>query len=53
MLEYLVYSLSDKAFKGTVVNRALLSLPGGLLEIKPTVPLTVSSIHKFLALPSV
>ena len=27
-------SLSDKGFKGTVVNRALPSLHGGLLEIR-------------------
>ena len=35
---YLIHSLSDKAFKGTVVNRALPSLHGGLLEITLTVP---------------
>ena len=27
-------SVSDKGFKGTVVNRALPSLHGGLLEIR-------------------
>ena len=35
---YLIHSLSDKAFKATVVNRALPSLHGGLLEITLTVP---------------
>ena len=31
---------SDKGFKGTVVNMALLSLYGGSLEIMVSVPLT-------------
>ena len=35
----LIYTCSDKAFKGTVVNLALPSLHGGLLEIARTVPL--------------
>ena len=30
MLEYLVYSLSDKAFKRTALNRAFPPLHGGL-----------------------
>ena len=31
--EYLIHTCSDKAFKGTIVNRALPSLLEGLLEI--------------------
>ena len=34
-----IYILSDKAFKGTIVNQALPSLHGGSLEILLTVPL--------------
>ena len=34
---------SDKAFKGTFVNRALSSLHGGSLEITLTVPLIAST----------
>ena len=34
---YLIRTWSDKAFKGTVVNRALTSLHGGLLEIMLTI----------------
>ena len=37
---YLNHTCSEKAFQGTVVNRALSSLHWGLLEIKLTVPLT-------------
>ena len=36
---YLFNTRSDKAFKGTVVNKALPSLHGGSLEITLTVPL--------------
>ena len=36
---YLIHTWSAKAIKGTVVNRALASLPGGALNITPTVPL--------------
>ena len=35
----LINTWSDRAFKGTVVNPALPSLHGGLLEITLTVPL--------------
>ena len=35
---YLIYSYTDKAFKGTVVNHTLPSLVGGSLEITLTVP---------------
>ena len=35
----LINTQLDKAFKGTVVNRALPSLHGGSLEITLTVPL--------------
>ena len=35
---YLIITGSDKAFKGTVVNRALPSLYGGSLKIRFTVP---------------
>ena len=34
---YLIHTWSDKSFKGTVVNRVLPSLDGGLLEITLTV----------------
>ena len=34
---YIICILSDKGFKGTVVNRTLSSLHGVLLEITPTV----------------
>ena len=34
----LIHTWSDKAFHGTVVNRALPSLPGGLFEITLTAP---------------
>ena len=37
---YLIYIRSEKANKGTVVNRALPVLHGWLLEITLTVPLT-------------
>ena len=37
---YPIYTWSDTAFKGTVVNRALSSLHGGSLEFTLTVPLT-------------
>ena len=33
---YLIHTWSDKAFKGTVVNQTLSSLPGGSLEITLT-----------------
>ena len=33
---YLIYTWSDKAFKGTIVNQALPSLHGGSLEITLT-----------------
>ena len=36
---YLIYNLSIKAFKSIVLNRALTSSHGGLLEITLTVPL--------------
>ena len=36
---YLIHVWSDKAFKGTVVNRTLPSLYGGSLEITLTAPL--------------
>ena len=36
---YLIYTWSDKAFKGAVVNRTLPFLHGGSLEITLTVPL--------------
>ena len=39
---HLLNTWSDKAFKGTVVNRTLPSLQGGLLEITLTVPLILS-----------
>ena len=38
---YQIHTWSDKAFKGTVVNRELLSLHGGSLEITLTVPLSI------------
>ena len=38
--EYLVHTWSDKALKGTVVNRALAFLHGDSLEITLTVPLS-------------
>ena len=38
---YLPHFLSDKGFKGTVVNRALSSLPGGFLKPTLTVPLKI------------
>ena len=37
--QYLPHFLSDKDFKGTVMNRILQSFYGGLLEIRLTVPL--------------
>ena len=38
---YLIHSLSDKSFKGTVVNLAVSSLHRGSLEQTLTVPLNV------------
>ena len=38
---YLIHTRSDKAFKGTVVNQTLTSLPGGSLEITLTVPFNI------------
>ena len=38
--------LTDKGFKGTVVNRALQSLHGGSLGITFTVPLTIKRLGK-------
>ena len=35
---YLTHNWAERAFKGTVVNRALASLHGGSLEITLTVP---------------
>ena len=37
----LINTCSDKTFKGTVVNPALPSLPGGSLKITLTVPLSL------------
>ena len=36
-----INTLSEKAYKGAVLNQALTSLHGGSLEITLTVPLTV------------
>ena len=36
----------DKGFNGTVVNRTLLSLHGGFLEITRTVPLILDQVHE-------
>ena len=44
--QFLPHFLSDLSFKGTVVNRALLSFHGGSLEITLTVPLNI--IFKWL-----
>ena len=44
-LRYFLHFCSDKGFKGTVVNRALLSLHEGSLEITLTVPLTIAQNH--------
>ena len=43
---YQIHTWSDKAFKGTVVNRVLPSLLGESLEIMRTVPLTRYTIQK-------
>ena len=40
---YLIQNLTDKAFKGTVVNRALTFMHKGLFESTPS----VSSEHYF------
>ena len=42
---YLLHTWSDKAFKCTVVNRTLSSLPGGSLEITLTVPLSAARVY--------
>ena len=42
---YLNHTLSDKAFRSTLVNRALPSLHGWSLKITLTVPLTSNSEH--------
>ncbi len=39
---YLIHTLLDKAFKGTLVNRASPSLHEVSLEITHTVPLSIS-----------
>ena len=44
---YLIHAWSDKAFKATVVNRALSSLQGGFFEITLTVPLNSSFLKVF------
>ena len=44
---YLIHAWSDKAFKDTVVNRALWSLQGGFFEITLTVPLNSSFLKVF------
>ena len=36
----------SKGFNGTVVNRTLLSLHGGFLEITRTVPLILDQVHE-------
>ena len=43
---YLLYTVSDNAIKGTIVNRALSSLNEGPLEITLTVPLSWEKKHK-------
>jgi len=43
---YIIYAWSDKAFKNTVVNQALLSLQGGSLEITLAALLMIISLNQ-------
>ena len=45
--KYLIHTLSNKAFKNTVVNQALSCLPGGLLEITLTKSLSIITSRMF------
>ena len=44
-LAYSTHTWSDKALKGTILNRALISLPGRSIEITVTVPLMLTLLN--------